>query len=77
VEKKSRWISSSKATALVPPQLGDERPDLREWFQDVARTEQNHDLFCVKDLKELGLDPVLLPGFGAGLSYAAQVIDCL
>lgn len=59
---------TSKATALVPPRLGDERPELREWFEDVARTEQNHDLFCVKDLKELGLDPqpILDAGMGPG-----------
>lgn len=48
---------TSKATALVPPRLATERPELRDWFVDVARTEQNHDLFCVKDLRELGLDP--------------------
>src|SRR4051812_24247127 len=29
---------TSKATALVPPRLGQKRPKLREWFEDVART---------------------------------------
>jgi pyrroloquinoline quinone (PQQ) biosynthesis protein C len=58
---------TSKATALVPPRL-DHRPDLRDWFVDVARTEQNHDQFCVKDLKALGLDPdpILAQGMGPG-----------
>ena len=52
----------------VGPRLGGERPELREWFEDVTRTEQNHDQFCVKDLKELGLDPkpILDQGMGPG-----------
>jgi hypothetical protein len=31
---------TSKATALVPRRLGDERPELREWFEDVAHTRE-------------------------------------
>lgn len=48
---------TSRALSLAGARLGDERRELRDWFFEQVREENGHDLFCFKDLKNLGEDP--------------------
>ncbi|MDP3795456.1 MAG: iron-containing redox enzyme family protein [bacterium] len=43
--------------ALGGARLGDDRRELRNWFFEQVIEENGHDLFCIKDLKNIGLDP--------------------
>jgi len=43
--------------ALAAARLEDDRRGLRDWFLEQAIEEANHDVFCVKDIRHLGLDP--------------------
>lgn len=60
---------TSRTLALAAARLGDSRRDLRAWFLEQALEEHGHELFCIKDLKNLGLDPQIViaedPGPGA------------
>ncbi|MEV5753112.1 iron-containing redox enzyme family protein [Actinoallomurus sp. NPDC052308] len=47
---------TSRMLSLAGARLGDDYRGLRDWFFEQAREENNHDLFCVKDLKNLGED---------------------
>jgi pyrroloquinoline quinone (PQQ) biosynthesis protein C len=49
---------TSRMLSLAGARFTDDRRDLREWFFEQAREENGHDLFCIKDLKNLGFDPV-------------------
>lgn len=48
---------TSRMLALGGARLTDDRRDLRNWFFEQVLEENGHDLFCVKDLKNIGLDP--------------------
>ncbi|HVT36760.1 MAG TPA: iron-containing redox enzyme family protein [Nevskiaceae bacterium] len=48
---------TSRALALAAARLPDERRALRAWFLEQAQEEHGHELFCITDLKNLGLDP--------------------
>jgi pyrroloquinoline quinone (PQQ) biosynthesis protein C len=60
---------TSRALARAASHLGDEQRVLRGWLLDQATEEHGHELFCLKDLQNLGLDAVAitagLPGRGA------------
>lgn len=43
--------------ALGGARLGDDRRELRNWFFEQVNEENGHDLFCIKDLENMGLDP--------------------
>jgi len=43
--------------ALAAARCEDDRRDLRNWFIEQTEEENNHDLFCIKDIKNLGVDP--------------------
>lgn len=43
--------------ALAAARCEDERRGLRNWFIEQTDEENNHDLFCIKDLRNLGEDP--------------------
>ncbi|MCO5996955.1 TenA family transcriptional regulator [Actinoallomurus rhizosphaericola] len=47
---------TSRMLSLAGARLGDEYRGLRDWFFDQVREENNHDLFCVNDLRNLGED---------------------
>ena len=51
---------TSRALALAGARLGDDRRDLRNWFFHLVDEENGHDLFCIKDLKNLGEDADLI-----------------
>ena len=59
---------TSRTLALAASRLPDERRGLRAWFMEQAQEEHGHELFCITDLKNLGLDPqqVLQHGPGPG-----------
>lgn len=59
---------TSRALALAAGRLGDEQRDLRAWFLKQAGEEHGHELFCLEDLRALGLEPseVTENGPGAG-----------
>lgn len=42
--------------SLGGARLPDERRELRNWFFDQVEEENGHDLFCIKDLQNLGFD---------------------
>jgi pyrroloquinoline quinone (PQQ) biosynthesis protein C len=48
---------TSRALAQVGARLPDHRRELRTWFFTQSLDENNHDLFCVNDLRALGEDP--------------------
>lgn len=60
---------TSRTLALAAARLTDDRRELRRWFLEQAVEEHGHELFCVKDLKNLGLNPEVVtseyPGHGA------------
>ncbi len=60
---------TSRALALAAGRLGDEQRGLRAWFLEQAGEEHGHELFCLKDLHNLGLVPAEVtengPGAGA------------
>lgn len=43
--------------SLGGARLTDDRRELRNWFFDQVNEENGHDLFCIKDIEHLGLDP--------------------
>ncbi|MET1077115.1 MAG: iron-containing redox enzyme family protein [Pseudomonas sp.] len=54
---------TSRALALGGARLRDEHRDLRNWFFEQVQEENGHDLFCIKDLRNLGENPdVILSG---------------
>lgn len=59
---------TSRTLALAASRLGEERRGLRRWFMEQSLEEDGHELFCLKDLRNLGLDPepVVNAGPGAG-----------
>jgi pyrroloquinoline quinone (PQQ) biosynthesis protein C len=57
---------TSRALALAAAHLGDERRGLRGWFLEQANEEHGHELFCLKDLRNLGLDPQQVIRHGPG-----------
>lgn len=48
---------TSRALSLAGARLTDDRRDLRNWFFEQVHEENGHDLFCIKDLRNLGEDP--------------------
>lgn len=48
---------TSRMLSLAGARLDDRYRGLRDWFFEQVREENNHDLFCIKDLKSLGEDP--------------------
>jgi pyrroloquinoline quinone (PQQ) biosynthesis protein C len=49
--------------ALAGARCEDDRRGLRNWFIEQTDEENNHDLFCIKDLRNFGEDPdVVLSG---------------
>nr|WP_322721285.1 iron-containing redox enzyme family protein [Nostoc sp. ChiQUE02]MDZ8234392.1 iron-containing redox enzyme family protein [Nostoc sp. ChiQUE02] len=48
---------TSRALSLAGARLSDEKRDLRNWFFEQVMEENGHDLFCIKDLKNIGEDP--------------------
>ena len=60
---------TSRTLALAASRLGEAQRALRAWFIEQAMEEDGHELFCLKDLKNLGFDPgvasAALPGPGA------------
>ncbi|MGH8444648.1 MAG: TenA family transcriptional regulator [Solimonas sp.] len=48
---------TSRALATAAARLGDEHRGLRGWLLEQAHEEHGHELFCIKDLRNLGLDP--------------------
>lgn len=57
---------TSRTLALAAARLGDERRGLRSWFLAQAGEEHGHELFCLKDLRNLGLDPQQVIRHGPG-----------
>lgn len=57
---------TSRTLALAAARLGDERRGLRNWFLTQAGEEHGHELFCLKDLRNLGLDPQQVIHHGPG-----------
>ncbi|MFL6057050.1 MAG: TenA family transcriptional regulator [Actinoallomurus sp.] len=47
---------TSRMLSLAGARLGDDYRGLRDWFFEQVREENNHDLFCINDLKNLGED---------------------
>jgi pyrroloquinoline quinone (PQQ) biosynthesis protein C len=47
---------TSRMLALGGARLSDDRRGLRNWFFEQVLEENGHDLFCIKDLKNIGLD---------------------
>ena len=43
--------------ALAAARLNESRRALRDWFIEQAGEEANHDLFCIKDVTNLGFNP--------------------
>ncbi len=60
---------TSRCLALAAARLGDERRGLRAWFLEQAGDEHGHELFCLNDLRQLGIRAeaalAALPGAGA------------
>lgn len=60
---------TSRALALGAARLDDGARSLRAWLIDQAKDEHGHEMFCLKDIKNLGLDPIEVtsgsPGPGA------------
>ena len=60
---------TSRALARAASRLDDDRRDLRAWLLEQANEEHGHELFCLKDLRNLGLDAAAItarmPGAGA------------
>lgn len=48
---------TSRMLALGGARLSDDRRELRNWFFEQVLEENGHDLFCVKDLKNIGMNP--------------------
>jgi pyrroloquinoline quinone (PQQ) biosynthesis protein C len=48
---------TSRMLSLAGARLTDDRRDLRDWFFEQVREENGHDLFCIKDLRNLGEAP--------------------
>lgn len=48
---------TSRMLALAAARCEDDRRGLRDWFITQTDEENNHDLFCIKDLRNLGHDP--------------------
>lgn len=48
---------TSRALALGAARLDDGARGVRAWLIDQAKDEHGHELFCLKDIKNLGLDP--------------------
>lgn len=46
---------TSRMLALGGARLSDDRRELRNWFFEQILEENGHDLFCIKDLKNIGL----------------------
>lgn len=46
--------------ALAAARCEDDRRGLRNWFIEQTEEENNHDLFCIKDIKHLGEDPAVV-----------------
>ncbi len=46
---------TSRALALAASRTGDELRDLRAWLLEQANEEHGHELFCLKDLRHLGV----------------------
>lgn len=53
---------TSRMLALGGARLTDDRRELRNWFFEQVLEENGHDLFCIKDLKDVGLNPEILLG---------------
>jgi thiaminase len=47
---------TSRMLSLAGARLGDDYRGLRDWFFEQVQEENNHDLFCIKDLTNLGED---------------------
>jgi thiaminase len=47
---------TSRMLSLAGARLGDDYRGLRDWFFEQVREENNHDLLCVNDLRNLGED---------------------
>lgn len=47
---------TSRMLSLAGARLDDSYRDVRDWFFEQVQEENNHDLFCVKDLTNLGED---------------------
>ena len=47
---------TSRMLSLAGARLGDNYRGLRDWFFEQVREENNHDLFCINDLTNLGED---------------------
>ncbi|MEV3993197.1 iron-containing redox enzyme family protein [Streptomyces sp. NPDC049837] len=45
---------TSRMLSLAGARLGDDYRGLRDWFFEQVQEENNHDLFCIKDLQNLG-----------------------
>lgn len=60
---------TSRCLALAAARLGDERRGLRAWLLEQAGDEHGHELFCLNDLRQLGVNSEralrVLPGPGA------------
>jgi pyrroloquinoline quinone (PQQ) biosynthesis protein C len=60
---------TSRMLSLAGARLDDSRRPLRDWFFEQVQEENNHDLFCIKDLEQLDEDPGSIlaepPGSGA------------
>jgi pyrroloquinoline quinone (PQQ) biosynthesis protein C len=60
---------TSRALARGASRLDDDRRALRAWLLEQASEEHGHELFCLKDLQNLGLDAAAItagmPGPGA------------
>lgn len=48
---------TSRMLSLAGARLDDSYRELRDWFFEQVREENNHDLFCIKDLKNYGENP--------------------
>lgn len=47
---------TSRMLALAAARCEDDRRGLRDWFITQTDEENNHDLFCIKDLRNMGYD---------------------
>jgi pyrroloquinoline quinone (PQQ) biosynthesis protein C len=60
---------TSRALARAASRVDDAERGLRAWLLEQANEEHGHELFCLKDLQNLGLDPAAItastPGAGA------------
>jgi hypothetical protein len=51
---------TSRALSLAGARLTDDKRDLRNWFFEQVQEENGHDLFCIKDLRNIGEDPTVV-----------------